>query len=789
MRILIQIQWFLLLGLILFGLIGCGDDDHDDGPDLASGTEGVVVDPYIVGATFFEDANGNGLLDAEEQVSTASDASGYFTFADPVAPGSQIVMAETGLHQGLPLTVSLRRSIAAGEAGPVLVSPLTTLLAAGFTPGELLDLFSQAGMPGADSLLAEDLIADPMAGLETLTADSVTEADLALLRANFAAYGILEFLNYADFRTLERGGVEAALATNGFTETLFSAVAHLCSPETLGEANNQLPAGLPPMTMTDLAETVPAVLYWLTGQFYADRLAEREYFPTAAEMNADLDAFVNALAPYAYALNHINDPLVDPAEFLNADLLPLTEDTYFMLANQDGPAEVRPVVSEVRLTSEPFEDVTYVLMGQVMHFAADGTWQVLSGDSEGVDIVTGTWSVAGNDLTLTNAAEGSSFTLTLVGEWESYLRFATSDPVFDNQAAGVVNLMLAKLRNLSVKDLAEQSFIIDDDYCVSGFCGGWLELGNFDETTGWGEATLAYYPDSAASVSATWWLDETGAVVIETTDEVNELYFHNAQDGVVVVTRDRQGTVIDVSAEHFYQPDRPDAIQAAVYSVASNATEELILREDQFFSWSDGVDTATGLWSYDSATGELTLTVDGEVAVRLWFYHVDGPEAEEFPFFYEDYEAGLLVESGFDQLLYKAPALAPPVNLALNKPVTVETNTVSGDPDNVVDGDTGTLWYSWQGIPANCIFTVDLQAEYQIDNIYLQILQTETYQIESSLNGTDWTLRDEASGLWGTGHDEYVIFSPTFQARYLRYTGTNEENAYVGLTEFQVFGP
>jgi len=126
-------------------------------------------------------------------------------------------------------------------------------------------------------------------------------------------------------------------------------------------------------------------------------------------------------------------------------------------------------------------------------------------------------------------------------------------------------------------------------------------------------------------------------------------------------------------------------------------------------------------------------------------------------------------------------------NKALNAPIQALTNTVLGDPANAVDGNMGTIWYSYQGVPSNIQFIVDLGTEIQIEKIIFQAAQTESYIIETSSDGVIWTPRHN-------GVFNYFINPPTtinvqgaYTARYIRYYGDNAQNGYVGIAEIEIY--
>ena len=126
-------------------------------------------------------------------------------------------------------------------------------------------------------------------------------------------------------------------------------------------------------------------------------------------------------------------------------------------------------------------------------------------------------------------------------------------------------------------------------------------------------------------------------------------------------------------------------------------------------------------------------------------------------------------------------------NVALHKYVTAYSNVVEGDPQNITDGSDDTWWYSWGGIYSTIEFVIDLGGEFSIERYHFHPLQTRDYTIETSLDGDDWTVRHEVDGLIDSPVQE-INETESYKARYIRYTGHNNDNAYVGMTEFEVYG-
>ena len=129
---------------------------------------------------------------------------------------------------------------------------------------------------------------------------------------------------------------------------------------------------------------------------------------------------------------------------------------------------------------------------------------------------------------------------------------------------------------------------------------------------------------------------------------------------------------------------------------------------------------------------------------------------------------------------------APPVNLALNKPVTV-SSTQSGYPgSNAVDGNTATRWSSASSDP-QWIY-VDLLTNYNISEVdlYWEAAYATSFQIQVSPDAANWTtIYNTTSGIGGTQY----LTGLSGTGRYVRMYGTARGTIYgYSLWEFQVFG-
>jgi beta-glucosidase len=114
------------------------------------------------------------------------------------------------------------------------------------------------------------------------------------------------------------------------------------------------------------------------------------------------------------------------------------------------------------------------------------------------------------------------------------------------------------------------------------------------------------------------------------------------------------------------------------------------------------------------------------------------------------------------------PLLDPKISdLAYLKPVTVSSTTGTSTGSSIVDGGITTGWQS--GNTDNESATIDLQAKAELQRvtIYWESNYAKTYKIESSVDGSTWTLLENITAGAG-GTESYPIDS--VQGRYIRIT-------------------
>ncbi|MFF0203726.1 chitosanase [Streptomyces sp. NPDC005017] len=132
-------------------------------------------------------------------------------------------------------------------------------------------------------------------------------------------------------------------------------------------------------------------------------------------------------------------------------------------------------------------------------------------------------------------------------------------------------------------------------------------------------------------------------------------------------------------------------------------------------------------------------------------------------------------------------ATAAPVNLALNKPVTVsstESSTLGGA--KAVDGSGSTRWASAEGVDNQWI-RVDLGAGTTVNRVVLkwEAAYATAYRVELSDDGSTWR-RVYGTGSGDGGTDDLAVSGT---GRYLRVYGTQRGTPYgYSLWEVEAYG-
>jgi hypothetical protein len=218
------------LVLSILSFTSCGSSGG--GSESSSSTTGVLVDPFIEGAVLCEDSDQSGTCDSGEQLSSATDANGEFSFSSALTPDSHIIMKEQGFHNDVPYTLKLA-GVVDSEGKIDVVSPLTTLRTKELSASQIRGLLEDAGL---DGLSDDDIFANPLeGGINSLESDD----ELRRLHASLATYGMLKVMNGSK-RLSELSSTEFLNSSEVDTilTTMVSTITDALSRENLDEFQN-----------------------------------------------------------------------------------------------------------------------------------------------------------------------------------------------------------------------------------------------------------------------------------------------------------------------------------------------------------------------------------------------------------------------------------------------------------------------------------------------------------------------------------------------------------------------
>jgi hypothetical protein len=129
---------------------------------------------------------------------------------------------------------------------------------------------------------------------------------------------------------------------------------------------------------------------------------------------------------------------------------------------------------------------------------------------------------------------------------------------------------------------------------------------------------------------------------------------------------------------------------------------------------------------------------------------------------------------------------------------SVELLTDGVFPSEGGQWQTNTVWWNGTGP----FFTFDMGEIYDLEDIILSVDNNDWYQVDYSVNGSDWNMlfsiaRSYGEINWGMDtmatlieHDEYISqidFTSPVDAQFLRIYATGGDNSY-SIGEFQAFG-
>ena len=133
-------------------------------------------------------------------------------------------------------------------------------------------------------------------------------------------------------------------------------------------------------------------------------------------------------------------------------------------------------------------------------------------------------------------------------------------------------------------------------------------------------------------------------------------------------------------------------------------------------------------------------------------------------------------------------------NLARAEGGTTAKGTGASQPKQLIDGvhnaATNYGWTVWTNVPPGAI-TLDLKGTATVSRVRLLnwdwVRRAHRYVIETSVDGTNWSMLADASGEDHHGWDEWTV--PDRPARFVKFTGlSNSANQSIVVSELEVYG-
>ncbi|WP_405883216.1 MULTISPECIES: discoidin domain-containing protein [unclassified Streptomyces] len=134
--------------------------------------------------------------------------------------------------------------------------------------------------------------------------------------------------------------------------------------------------------------------------------------------------------------------------------------------------------------------------------------------------------------------------------------------------------------------------------------------------------------------------------------------------------------------------------------------------------------------------------------------------------------------------------MAPGVNIAEGKDVTVSSYSGPNTPELAVDGDPGTRWAQGLGLPDPSWIQVDLGAQYDVSGALTTFEKTDgyRYRIQVSPDEAHWSTLDDHTGSATTEATASSPAATPIAGRYVRLTLTNSNRNGGSIYELAVYG-
>lgn len=187
---------------------------------------GKLVDPYIVGAILCQDTNDDKVCGSDEPTSTATTATGDFTFNQSLTAGKNVIIKTHGLHDGKTFDLNISGVVTSSKTISI-ISPLTTFQSKGLTNIQLTNILDKAKADAVTIDSASNLgsfvtdhhtiFNDPLSGgLMDKKVSEITNTDLVNIQASLTAYGLIKIMNgSATLKALNGSELETSGRTTG----------------------------------------------------------------------------------------------------------------------------------------------------------------------------------------------------------------------------------------------------------------------------------------------------------------------------------------------------------------------------------------------------------------------------------------------------------------------------------------------------------------------------------------------------------------------------------------------
>jgi len=383
----------------------------------------------------------------------------------------------------------------------------------------------------------------------------------------------------------------------------------------------------------------------------------------------------------------------------------------------------------------------------------------------------------------------------------------------DNSASSFTkaNLMAQYLQHLGLGGPSQPSLSINDATVTEGNTGTVMASFSVSISAASSQVVTVNYATAnntatagsdyvAASGTVTFPANTTAPQTIAVTvngdlvDEPNETFFVNLSNPTNATISGNQGlgTITDNDPTPTISINDVTVTEGNTGTVTANFSVTLSGASSQAVTvnYATANGTATAGSDYVAASGTKTFpansTTPQTIAVTVNGDLINEPNETFFVNLSNATNATIADNQGLGTI--NNDDVAPPTNLALNKPATASSSNSGFPPSNANDGSATTHWRSGSvGSSTVVWWRVDLGATYNINNVVIDwrgIYYATKYTVQVSLTGSGWTTvyTDNA----GNGGIDNVTFAAA-SARYVRVRMTQNNSSTERINEVAVY--